>query len=411
MIERLWYFLQGYLILELYGDSKGRFINLCKNKDIEIMQLFQIAQVWYCKIKCSDYKKLKGLLKKTKCGCKIKEKRGFPFVWRKIRERRGIILGCLIFFLIISQCKERIWNISVEGGFLHTREQILQVMEEELEVYGGVRSDQVDCFEIEKRLRLDYNEIGWISVEKRGCRLYVMLNESVMPQETGKQNNPGHIVAAQDGIVRRLEVMAGIPQVKIGEEVKKGDILISGIVPVVGDYEALLRNEPVVARGTVFLESEFSYQARYSMLYEQKKYKNNRSGLEIFLFGRKLFSYIPRYSEGKYDIMGIDIVPYTFEDYEAPVRFRKYRILQYDTELIQMTEKEITGKAEADWQAFLSDWESQGVELLRASYTSQISQKNYYITGTITACGNFISYQDISEEEWKIEDEYSRDDP
>jgi tRNA U38,U39,U40 pseudouridine synthase TruA len=36
MLEKLFYYLQGYLILELNGDSKERFINLCKNKDIEI---------------------------------------------------------------------------------------------------------------------------------------------------------------------------------------------------------------------------------------------------------------------------------------------------------------------------------------------------------------------------------------
>ena len=411
MLEKLFYYLQGYLILELCGCSKERFINLCKNKEIEIIQIFLINQEWYCKIRCNDYKKIKSFIKKTGCKIRIKEKIGLPFLLKKIQKRKGLVLGSLFFLFIINQCSGRIWHISVDGGFLHTREQITRVMKEELNVYGGVPGAQVDCFEIEKKLRLDYNEIGWISVEKRGCRLFVMLNESTMPKETGIRQEPSHIIAAQDGIVRSIEVMSGIPQVKVGDLVKKGDILISGIIPIMRDYEELIRNEAVAAQGAVYLESNFSYNAVFSMLYEQKNFQKERFGLEFFLFDRKLFSYIPRYSEGKYDIMSTDIVPLAFDDYKVPVLFRKYCLMQYDTELVKMTETEVKEKAEQNWNAFLSDWEAQGVQIIHDEYSSEINQKVCRITGTITACGNFISYQEISKEEWAIEHEHSGDNP
>lgn len=411
MIEKLFYYLQGYLILELCGDCKERFINLCKNKEIEIIQIFSINDVWYCKIRSREYKKVKSFLKKTDCHMKIEQKRGLPFLLRQIKGRKGLIIGGILFFLIITQCSGRIWHISVDGGFLHTREQMLQVMAEELAVYGGVPAGQVDCFEIEKRLRLDYNEIGWISVEKRGCRLYVMLNESTMPEQATTVDVPCHIIAEQDGIVRKIEVLAGVPQVKVGDEVKKGDILISGVLPIVGDYEELIRNNPVVAKGAVYLESNFSYNATLSMKFEQKNFIKSRSGLEIFLFGRKLFSYIPRYSEGKYDIISIDIVPYAFEDYKAPLVLRKISSMLYETETVQMTEAEVKAKAMDGWEAFLADWEAQGVQIIKANFSPVVKQGGCYATGTITACGNFISYTEILEEEWKIEDEHSGDNP
>ena len=411
MLEKIFLFAQGYLILELCGVSKERFVNLCKNKEIEILHIFLINETWYCKIKCSDYKKVRTFLAKTGCRIKIKEKRGLPFRWKQIKKRKGMLIGCILFFLIVTQCSGRIWHISVDGGFLHTREQMMRVLEEELMVYGGVPGNQVDCFEIEKRLRLDYNEIGWISVEKRGCRLYVRLNESTMPEQVERLETPSHIIAQQDGVVKRMEVLSGIPMVKTGDMVKKGDILISGIVPIVGDYDTLLRNNPVAATGSVYLESEFSYSASYSMKYEKKNFTEERSGIEFFLFGRKLFSYIPRYSEGKYDIMSIDIVPYAFEDYRAPVLFRKYRCIRYETETIQMTENEAKEKAKTAWEAFLEDWEAQGVTITDATFSTQITGGVCRATGTITACGNFISYQEILEEEWKVQDEHSRDNP
>ena len=411
MLEKLFQYLQGYLILELCGIEKERFINLCKNREIEIVHIFSINHTWYCKIKCRDYKKIKVFLKKTGCSLRIKTKRGLPFLLMKVKKRKGLVIGSILFFLLVTQCAGRIWNISVDGGFIHTREQIMQVMAEELKVYGGVPKETIDCFDIEKRLRLDYNEIGWISVEKRGCCLFVRMNESTMPKQVSSMETPSHIVASQDGIVKKIEVLAGVPMVKVGDAVKKGDILISGIIPIVGDFEELIRNQPVAATGAVYLESDFSYNARFPLRYEQKNFTKEASGIEIFLFGRKLFSYIPRYSGEKYDIMSTDIVPYAFEDYQVPVLLRKYRCMKYESEVMVMTSEEAKEKAKNAWEEFLSDWESQGVRIIRAEYSPKVSKGACTVTGTMAACGNFISYQEILEEEWKIQDEHSGDNP
>ena len=109
--------------------------------------------------------------------------------------------------------------------------------------------------------------------------------------------------------------------------------------------------------------------------------------------------------------MSIDIVPLCFEDYQAPVLLKKYKLLAYDSELIKLTEQEISGKVRADWKDFLADWERQGVQIIKAEYSSDIQMKKCIVSGTITACGNFISYQEILEEEWKNQDEYSGDNP
>ena len=79
--------------------------------------------------------------------------------------------------------------------------------------------------------------------------------------------------------------------------------------------------------------------------------------------------------------------------------------------LVTLSKEEIDGKVKSGFDEFLSDWESQGVEIIRADYSSDIRQKKCYVTGTITACGNFISYQEILEEEWRNQDEYSGNNP
>lgn len=411
MLERLFQYLLGYVILELCGSEKERFINLCKNREIEIIHIFSINDTWYCKITCRQLKKIKNSLRKTGCRMRIKKKRGLPFLLQHMKKRKGLLIGSVLFLLILTQFSGRIWHIDVDGGFIHTREQMLQVIAEELNVYAGVPKELVDCFEIEKRLRLDYNEIGWISVEKRGCCLFVRMNESTMPKQVFVQEIPSHIIAGQDGVVKKIEVLAGVPMVKVGDNVKKGDILISGVIPIIGDFNELLRKQAVCAVGAVYIESDFSYNTAFPMRYEKKNYTGERKGLELFLFGRKLFSYIPRYSVGKYDIMSNDIVPYAFEDYQVPVLLRMYRYIPYTCETVHMTEQEAKEKAQKNWEEFLSDWKEQGVQIIQAVYSLELQQGYCFTAGTVTACGNFISYQEIMEEEWKIQDEHRGDNP
>ncbi len=411
MLEKLFFFWKGYLIIELCGESKERFLNLCKNSEIELLHIFSMKEHLYCKLCAKEYKKLYPFIKKTNCYPKIKKKVGIPFLLHHLKRRKGLIIGSILFLLIVTQCSKRIWHIDVQGGFLHTRQQIMRVLNDELNIYGGVLSELVDCFEIEKRIRLDYNEIGWISVEKKGCRLNIMLNESVMPNIREQTDKAVHIVAERDGIVQRVEVSVGVPQVKKGDTVQKGDILISGIIPIIGDYDELIRYETVCAEGKVFLQTEFSYEANYNMEYEIKNIVDEKIGMTVFLFQQKLFSYIPRYSNSKYDIISIDIVPYVFQDYQVPIVLRKYRCREYVVEKVRMTDAQAKEKAMLHWEEFLKDWESQGVQILNTQFDTKIQRKTCKAIGTVIACGNFISYQEIIKEELNIKNEYSGNNP
>lgn len=411
MPEKIFLYFQGVLVLELCGESKERFLNLCKNNNIEILHIFKIDDIWYLKIRYKNYKNIRSFLKKTGCECKIIRETGAPCLIRKLQHRKGLLVGAILFLFLINLCSRCIWKITVEGGFLHTREQMMKIMESECKIYGGIPKNQVDCFEIEKMLRLKYSEIGWISVEKKGVCLNVRLNESTMPSVPDFVTKARHIVAERDGVVCGIEVVSGIPMVQAGDRVEKGDILISGIVPVIGDYDLLIRNEPVVAKGKVALESEFLYTLEYPMVYEQKNITDIKTGLEIFLLERKLFSYIPRYSDGNYDIMSIDIVPYRFADYSAPVLVRKYNIMHYYIKLVQLEEAEAITLTKQKTEEFLSDWEEQEVQIRDTEFVYKIENNTCRVSGTITALGNFISYQEISTKELEEKNEYSRNNP
>ena len=411
MFEKLFLFCKGYLVLRLEESSKGRLLNLCKARKIEIIDIVSINNTVFCKMTCENYLKIKPLVRKTGCWPKIEKKVGIPFGLKKIKARKGLIAGGILGIFLLVQCTERIWHIDVQGGFLHTKSQIVQVLKSEMEAYGGISRNRVDCAEIERQLRLMYHEIGWVSVEKRGCNLYVKLNESTMPKQTNKTEVPCHIVAEKDGIVRGIEVISGMAQVENGDVVSAGDILISGIVSVVGDYDELIRNKPVGAEGAVNIETDFSYRSLYPMEYDEKTWIEAKNGIGFFWFHKKLFSFIPRYSEGKYDIITFDMVPFVFRDFEVPFRIRKYKIKAYELTAKRMSEEEAKEKAETEYRLFLEDWEEQGIKIIKESFSVEVNGTLCEATADGIVQGNFISYQEIRKEEWQTEHEYSGDNP
>lgn len=407
MLGKLFLYFKGYLILSIQKTAKERFLNLCKAKEIEIIDIIMINETVYCKIKLSDYVKMKSIVKKTKCLPKIEKKRGAPFLFREMMKRKGILVGCLLGGLILWQMTQRIWYTQVQGCFSHTREQIVTTLEEDMKIFGGTNKYLVDCKSIENKIRLIYPQIGWVSVEKRGCNLYIRLNESSMPQTEEGPETCSHIIAERSGTVKRLEVLSGTALVKEGDIVEKGDILISGIVSVIGDYEELLYHNPVGAKGKVWIETDLMYQKTGSLLYEEKIETGKKRGCEVFWNQKKIFSYIPRYSDGKYDIMEYNMVPFCFRDYNAPLHVRFYELTSYYTEAKRWTKEEAEQKAKTEFFLFLEDLKTQGIQVSNPKASMEYIGTSYCLTGTGILYGNFISYQEIEQEELKSQDEYS----
>ena len=101
MLEKLFFFWRGYLIIELCGESKERFLNLCKNNEIELLHIFSMKGHLYCKLCAKEYKKLHPFIKKTNCYPKIKKKVGIPFLLHHLKQRKGLIIGSILFILIV----------------------------------------------------------------------------------------------------------------------------------------------------------------------------------------------------------------------------------------------------------------------------------------------------------------------
>ena len=115
MVGILLRWLNGYLILNISGNSKERFMKLCELNNILLWKIKKIEDNIRFRVAKRDYKKVLGYVNKTDCTVSIEDKRGLPFFMYKYKKRKCFIIGIVIFIALLLYSNNFIWKINLEN--------------------------------------------------------------------------------------------------------------------------------------------------------------------------------------------------------------------------------------------------------------------------------------------------------
>jgi len=202
-------------------------MNLTVREGIYFWDLHSLGDAIRVKVAPRDFKKLRPLLRKTGCRVHILEKKGGFLLVLTGRRRRGLILGLIVFCCLLYFLSSFIWNISITGNEAVSKNEILRSLEK-FGVVKGILKRQLDLARLEKDLLLDIEELSWVGARVRGVYLEIQVVER--HREPEDLQDAFDLVAAKDGLVVDILVLAGEAAVKPGETVQKGQLLISGTI-------------------------------------------------------------------------------------------------------------------------------------------------------------------------------------
>jgi len=229
-ILKLWNYIRGYVIILVEGYFPEKFINSCISRGIF---LWDVSREKSCiikmKIGIDAFKRIRKIAKKTGCRVKIVAKKGMPFISFKYRKRKTFIVGCAVFILMIYVLSSFVWSVDVIGNKTIATEKLI----EKLKAIGlktGICRYYIDKEKICNQMMIEMKELAWISIDLSGTRAIIEVSERAMPPKIVEKNVPCNIIADKDGIIKSIFVKAGTPLVKERETVKKGDMIVSGIV-------------------------------------------------------------------------------------------------------------------------------------------------------------------------------------
>ncbi len=228
---------------------------------------------------------------------------GLPGLFYRHRRRAGAFLGILLSCILLFLSRSFVWEVRVRGN----RELSAWVIREALASAGlgvGDYIPGVDTREAENRLLLSCEELSWASVTLDGTVVTVQVIEGVEGAPAlPAGRNPCNLVAGADGQIEYLELYRGDAAVKVGQAVKKGELLVSGVLDRTGNVYPFTR-----AAGQVYARTQETLTVEIPLSYTEKVYtreKETVTALKFFNFSLN-FCKSTGNEGGTYDIIKVD---------------------------------------------------------------------------------------------------------
>lgn len=306
---KIWYYFKGYVIIRVEGLTLERLLNLAATYNIYLWDIKRHSNiVLEMKSTTRGFKELREIVKKVGCRIEIKEKIGFPFIIMKLRERKMLVVGFLLFWMTIFLLTSTIWKIEILGIEQTPREEIISLLKEN-NIYTGKLKFNIEKEAVKDVLINNYDYFSFTSVSIKGTKLIIEIKEQDLPPEKIDKSYPCHIVAKKKGVIVKVIPKNGKAVVEKGEVVNEGEILITGI----------LNNENTEEQILVHADGEILALTRYSSIVKEHIIKNEE-----------------RYTGKVYKQKGIKIKDKGIMFMKGSIPFQNYKEVEVEKDLIDL---------------------------------------------------------------------------
>ncbi len=332
--RNIFHFLSGTLTLCADGPFTERLINICMHRGMPVWDIKRCGnnRITF-KTDISSFKQIRIPAKRTKSHIKIIRRHGLPFIIKRYRHRHFTILGIAILVTMLWYVSTHVMGITVFGNTRTETAIILNTLNE-CGLRLGMKTSLIDNDSIRNKMMSKNDDLAWVGINSSGSRVYIEIVERI-EKEVGidKEGVACNLVATKDGEIERIEVREGQTLTKMGSGVRKGDVLVSGIVD-----NSAYGFRYVQARGEVYAKTKYSKSRSYPLQYTENiqtgKTKRHHTlsvlNFKLPLYLKKsspynVYSFTDYTKEFK---LPIDILPSVFihtEEYKEEISTEKTR--------------------------------------------------------------------------------------
>ena len=266
----------GKVRFSLKGRNVERFVNQSIKKGISILSIDKKDNSVDVEVDYKEYKRFKRLAKSFEI--ENEEYYGFCRWYKYLLESLGVIVGIILASIMFFYAESRVWRIEILGLERIERQSVVDILDE-MNYNIGSSVFKVDNKLIEDRLLEKFEDLSMVSVMHEGCSIVISVKEKEYEEELDT-SLVVPVVAKADGIVQSIVVTQGTPMVKVGDIVRKGDVLIA---PFVVDKEG--NTVKMRAIGSV----KAVVYAKGSVTYQNGQEKLVRSGNSVVRKNLSLF--------------------------------------------------------------------------------------------------------------------------
>ena len=315
--------------------------------------------------------KVRNILKENGIAYTRKNINGIPAYILRYRKRWGISVGAILFSVITFMSGRYIWSFDISGNNTVPDEEILSILND-LGCSVGTKISSIDFDMLHNDFLIRSDNISWISVNMDGTKANIEVREVKKGNEISRDLN--NIIANEDGQISLISVVKGKPQVVIGDVVRKGDILISGV----STYREGEKNYYADAQGEIYATVNRKFVVEIQRASASKDYTGqitDNKSLKFFGFSINLFPN-SRIQYSNYDTIVDNRQIVLFDSVYLPLWIETVEYKEYNVSEYTLSESEAKIKAIKEYKDKLAEL-TKDVELINID-TKHSSENGVY---------------------------------
>lgn len=363
--------LNGCVRLRITGESKERFLNMCRMKKIKMWNLKQEAgkrdelktsSIVMC-MGAKDLVECKSAIHKSGVKVDILEKKGLPFFLLHLKKRVVFAAGVLFCMLFLIVMMQKIWCIQIEGNRKVTTREMVTFLEEN-DIGIGCVISKIPYEELEFKIRDRFPDITWVSVVRKGTTLIVRIKENEFYNQMSVYDDHMDLIADYDGEIRSMVVRQGVPLVRVGDTVAKGDILIQGAVPVLDENARICKYQYCHAQADILIRTTIQYSETINRVHLVRSYQNEDTYYQLGIAGHKFQIGFGK-PEGTCLVQEQVHQLVLFEYLYLPFFLNQVKITPYEETEAIYTEEEAEAILQNSLEKYLYDLSEKGVQIIQ----------------------------------------------
>lgn len=274
---------KGLYELKITGKDPRRFLKVLYKLHLPLYKIDIKDKELLVKVDEETYRKIKKI--KTTYQITILKRTGF-LKWMyqlKMNALFLIVLGVGLFVLLFLS------HLTFDIEVVHSKKEIRSLILEELENEGIKKLHLQVSFEKQERIVQNILEkhkdtIEWLEIERVGTKYMVKVEERKI-KEYHQEETAQNVIAKKDGMILKIDATSGEIVKKKNDYVKKGDIIITGIIKNQDQEMAKIR-----AEGTVYAETWYQSTIEMPLHYKEESLTGKTKKKIQFRFLNRTFS-------------------------------------------------------------------------------------------------------------------------
>ena len=342
-MKKITHWVLGTATARVSGDT-ARFMNIAVKTGLRPIRLQKDGKDVLFTLYAKDYKKLHKIKQRTHARVKLAEKSGFPFRFRRMLRRPGLLLGTALGVTLMLFLSGFYWEMTISGEDIPYAESEILAAAKRVGVYiGAPRSTDTALASV--ALLEELPELSWASFNTEGCTVQLELRTSVTKAEGAEHDGTGDIVASRAGLIHSITAQNGTVLVKVGSACAAGQVLVSGITQVGDPYDP--EYNPVRcfytrARAEILAETQRTFTASCPLSTETVRETDLGTQRALYILGVRVPLSLSDAPKGQ---TAYTRTPFVLQGHTLPLWVETVRVYEEETVPVTFTEEEAQRRA------------------------------------------------------------------